>query len=605
MTDMEFVDRRCARRAIFSVFGIFVAFGLVWARAQDDSAASQENITPPKVGIIFSAYSNEEQLPKIEELGGLSNFAGQAQSYFFHNMLVPALRSLGYDLYAIVEPGTADKGRLVTTLQKLKLTDRVIDGTDADALKKLDVIASMMNFNMREEVLTAIESAVHEGVGFFSWGFFGSLNPGNTEALHDFLGLDQSMGNLHYYDQRLTLIPVPPAELRVGLFASASSDIWKVSGIAGFTGIVDGTPIMQMPQGSDENLCPAYIRNYGKGRMLIIQLTVNLDLPTANMLALRTEGQYGLNWAAGRRLDANWRSLQVAAAEKAAATAAASSSPADSTPAPLSPADLAKLPPRVGFILGKLSDNPPHYANPDSNVDYFGNLSNVIGAFEEVGCVTYGITDPGIDEDARTHEMVDNAAFRGRMLDPTNSTDMAKVDVILSYFDAHLSVELLKIIQQRVQTGTGFFAMGEIASDDPEGNEILGSLLGLKVAPENLKAYPNAHPGKIVSHPDFTGSPHEPGQAINFWHVVGYEGQPTGDPFMTQDDTSVQITPGYTRRVGDGRVMVLQCWSAYGTGSGPQSFLVSENLTYVNEAVNWTAGKPISSTWAPTPRLGE
>src|SRR5262249_25975925 len=148
--------KTCFRPLIIAVcLGGPLCVSSVRADEPSGGAATDENITPPKVGIIFSAYSNETELPKLEELGGLSCFAGQAQSYFFHNLLVPALRSLGYDLYAIVEPGTAEKGRLVTTLQKHKLTDRVIDGTDAEALKKLDVIASMINFNMRDDVLAA------------------------------------------------------------------------------------------------------------------------------------------------------------------------------------------------------------------------------------------------------------------------------------------------------------------------------------------------------------------------------------------------------------------------------------------------------------------
>src|SRR5205823_5255384 len=81
----------------------------------------------------------------------------------FVSLIGTALRDFNspeFDRWAIIEPGSADKGDVPRMLRNNFPAGHVIDGSDPIALEKLDVIVSCLNPNMRDEVMEAIKQVV-------------------------------------------------------------------------------------------------------------------------------------------------------------------------------------------------------------------------------------------------------------------------------------------------------------------------------------------------------------------------------------------------------------------------------------------------------------
>jgi RNA polymerase sigma factor (sigma-70 family) len=75
----------------------------------------------------------------------------------------PALQAVG-----VIEPGTDRRGLIETTLRDYELTAGLIDATDVESLKTLDVILFGQNFALRDDVARAFHEAVSAGVGLLN-----------------------------------------------------------------------------------------------------------------------------------------------------------------------------------------------------------------------------------------------------------------------------------------------------------------------------------------------------------------------------------------------------------------------------------------------------
>ena len=96
--------------------------------------------------------------------------------------------SAGWEVHAIIDPGSEKEPDLLAALDKLGLAGKWISGADVDALAKIDVIVSGPNPNMRPEVVKGIIEAVRRGVGFFNIDAFGTLS-GFTDDIGALLGI--------------------------------------------------------------------------------------------------------------------------------------------------------------------------------------------------------------------------------------------------------------------------------------------------------------------------------------------------------------------------------------------------------------------------------
>src|SRR5207253_2893442 len=83
------------------------------------------------------------------------------------------------ELFAIIEPETDPQGEARSVL-RLVSKDHVIDGSNAGALKQLDVMVSCFQWNVRPQVLEAMTTAVNDGVGLLFQASLGSYRPGYT-----------------------------------------------------------------------------------------------------------------------------------------------------------------------------------------------------------------------------------------------------------------------------------------------------------------------------------------------------------------------------------------------------------------------------------------
>ncbi|MBB6429598.1 RNA polymerase sigma factor [Algisphaera agarilytica] len=90
-----------------------------------------------------------------------------------------------FELISIIDPGTDNVGMVERVIRDYAFCDGLIDGTDLECLKTLDVIVVGLSFSQREDVLHNIRLAVEAGVGFFNDGFLGTnhLGPGHPDVM--------------------------------------------------------------------------------------------------------------------------------------------------------------------------------------------------------------------------------------------------------------------------------------------------------------------------------------------------------------------------------------------------------------------------------------
>jgi len=87
------------------------------------------------------------------------------------------------ELYAIVDPGTADDEEVVKAINKsfpAEARKRIVDGGDEAALAKLDVIVAHHIANIDEQQVAAMIKAISGGVRMINIGAVGTVTPGYT-----------------------------------------------------------------------------------------------------------------------------------------------------------------------------------------------------------------------------------------------------------------------------------------------------------------------------------------------------------------------------------------------------------------------------------------
>ncbi len=244
---------------------------------------------PPKVGVLFSYFTANGP-----------SWIGQPYSFGFAKINYEKLHAKGYDVYAVIEPGTADKGELPAIIEQYGLQDRLIDGSNVEELKKLDVVIAHCQPNVRNEFLDSLIEAVEAGVGFVNRSALGGLNPGYNEKLEHLLGIRQGNYEWKGFIEVICLIIKEHPILGV----LGPGDYYVVNTMDGYRGVVDGTPLMAAPVEYDAAFCPLYVRELGQGRIVNIQWhTEPRPTPPYDPVDFFCRC---LNWAAKRPVDAKW-----------------------------------------------------------------------------------------------------------------------------------------------------------------------------------------------------------------------------------------------------------------------------------------------------------
>jgi RNA polymerase sigma factor (sigma-70 family) len=274
---------------------------------------------PIKVGVILSEFTTTGWHTSKDNMYDLARH----QTIYFRLKRLPQVQ-----VYAIVEPGKNPE--LEKQLPGLMEYGWLLDGSVPDALRKLDVIVADHDWHMRPEVLSAVDHAVQDGVGFLHQSGFAALTPSFDEQVCSMIG----MRNANWFEHPEDAVAYVVAEHPV-LKGLKVGDAIHGRAYYGAIGPIDGTPLVAgfgmrnsgdsaaselgqhiadelhrsatQPSSADafahgDVFCPIYISQHGKGRVIACQWHNSppdeLDPKDNGLFYLRC-----IEWLAGRPVD--------------------------------------------------------------------------------------------------------------------------------------------------------------------------------------------------------------------------------------------------------------------------------------------------------------
>ncbi|NUM53257.1 MAG: hypothetical protein HUU46_06410 [Candidatus Hydrogenedentes bacterium] len=245
-------------------------------------------VSKPRVGILLTEFSGAHKHSMPYEYTQ-RHVIGIAQ----------ILIDLGYDLYAVVDPGTTTEGYMPSVIEWLGVEDRIVDDTDSGALSQLDVIVSGHSPMLQDAVIEAILAAVKEGTGFVNTSVFGNRVPGNTAALAELTGIDNPSYSFEF--RYLTCSVLEEHPILAGLMRG---DVFTIKWRNGCQGSVRGTRLLGPPDGASPSFCPLYVHEVGNGRVVNVQWQ-QITVTNGTIQPFEFYGR-SVNYAAGLPVDATW-----------------------------------------------------------------------------------------------------------------------------------------------------------------------------------------------------------------------------------------------------------------------------------------------------------
>ena len=269
---------------------------LVERWADDGASQASSNPDAPRVGLTISHFSATGP-------SWISNNYGYNQQRVYE--VFRMLDEANFDVYAVIEPQTELLGELPALLRSVRLQNKLIDATDAAALKKLDVIFAFSPANLDAQVLASLKKAITEGVGLVTARDFGTVTPGygdpGVAAITGLPGATHAWkGGSTRYSYVIGTHPIL-GDVAIGtrIGVSQPEGGWTADGT-----IENGESLIGAPEGFPETYSSMYVRDLGAGRIVRFQWAElnNPDLPF---------GQFGLylrsiNWAAKRDIATVW-----------------------------------------------------------------------------------------------------------------------------------------------------------------------------------------------------------------------------------------------------------------------------------------------------------
>lgn len=221
-----------------------------------------------RVGLIMSRY---------QAMAGENNI-GRQYGYTHQKSVLRALIDCGFDVYAIIDPGSKELGELPDILKGAGIDDVVIESTNLGALEGLDVIVSGVDYFVITEALIQLKRAVKGGVGFINFSLHGG-KPDQLDIASEMMGMEPRRYYYKFADLTSRVLATHPilGPLREG-------DSFEFSWLDGRVGPVDGTPLLDTPDGVNEAITPLYVHQFGAGRVVNFQATGLRD-PAPNFTA--------------------------------------------------------------------------------------------------------------------------------------------------------------------------------------------------------------------------------------------------------------------------------------------------------------------------------
>jgi len=269
----------------------------VMSRAMEDlPMQSSSNPEAPKVGVFMSHFSATGESMLDKPYGYFHQFSRET---------VRMLDEANYDIYAVIEPGTALLGELPSMLQEMELQGKTIDSANADALSTLNVIVAMESTSVHESTLAAFSTAVKRGTGLVIKSGLGVMAPGSsTPSVMELTGLDGGSYTWGGGEMRSCKV-VHEHPILGGIKQGTEVMLEQLSGLRGRSGsIANGTSLIAPPDAYSSGFSAMYVRDHGNGRIVCMHwfALVHPGLPF---------GQYGIylrsiNWAAKRDVESVW-----------------------------------------------------------------------------------------------------------------------------------------------------------------------------------------------------------------------------------------------------------------------------------------------------------
>jgi len=268
-----------------------VAWELWGGRASDGAksvARSAGSTTPAsqpgntiKVGWLVSEWTAQEH-----PYGNPGNMEG-----------VTAIRQRFIDprieLFAIIEPDAKDAELTQGVVKKYFKPGHVVNGDDAEAMSKLDVIVLSRDWNMRQPVMEAILKAVSNGTGLLRHLAAGIGQNEDSELMAKLNCIDEPK---FFWTREATDCRVVSADhpLLFGIGKSLPEGKLSIANVNGAIGVVHGTPLIVAEEGatsahgtvaeglpstapatsapSDRRIfCPMFVSQIGKGKVVVCQ----------------------------------------------------------------------------------------------------------------------------------------------------------------------------------------------------------------------------------------------------------------------------------------------------------------------------------------------
>lgn len=258
------------------------------AEAGHATGPNEYGLATPKAGIILSEFT--------------ATIVHSMQYEYTHRHetgIANVLLSLGYDLYAVIDPGSENQGYLPQVLERLGLEGRTIDGSDPRQLAELDVVLSGHDPKMLDSVIAGLATAVKGGLGFVNTSVFGNRIPGNGPALSELVGIDAPGYSLQFEYVECPVLASHPI-----LGGLQPGDTFVAKWLNGFGGKVRGTPLLGPPQDGNPDFCPLYVYDLGRGHVVNIQWQ-QISVTNGDIGPLAFYARC-VNFAAGVPVDATW-----------------------------------------------------------------------------------------------------------------------------------------------------------------------------------------------------------------------------------------------------------------------------------------------------------
>jgi RNA polymerase sigma factor (sigma-70 family) len=112
-----------------------------------------------------------------------------------------------FELVGIVEPGTECRPCIERVVRDFELTAGLIDATDEEGLRSLDVIVFGGNFHIEPRILDTLSRAIRSGVGFYKEWWLAADSINNDPRQQALLLAGSPIG--HYHTRPVHGMPVP------------------------------------------------------------------------------------------------------------------------------------------------------------------------------------------------------------------------------------------------------------------------------------------------------------------------------------------------------------------------------------------------------------